>query len=169
MNAEDILKYGHQSLLQSLDGLSEAEAYTPGAMGVWSVREIVAHLVAYEQMLAELLGSMLGKIEAPTLYRYLQDFQHFNEAEVHMRRDRSLAELRAAYESAHESVMVSIAKIQPTVRRQQGLLTWFGSEYDLEDFLVYNCYGHKREHSAQIAVYRDYLLQTIGKALGLQV
>jgi proline iminopeptidase len=28
-------------------------------------------------------------------------------------------------------------------------------EYALDDFIVYNYYGHKREHSAQIAVFRD--------------
>jgi hypothetical protein len=28
-------------------------------------------------------------------------------------------------------------------------------EYALDDYIVYAYYGHKREHSAQIAVFRD--------------
>jgi hypothetical protein len=30
-------------------------------------------------------------------------------------------------------------------------------EYALDDFIVYQYYGHKREHCAQIAVFRDKL------------
>ena len=39
--------------------------------------------------------------------------------------------------------------------RQSGTLPWYGMEYALDDFLVYIYYGHKREHSAQIAAFRD--------------
>jgi len=41
--------------------------------------------------------------------------------------------------------------------RQAGTLPWYGLEYALDDFLVYAFYGHKREHSAQIAAFRDRL------------
>jgi uncharacterized damage-inducible protein DinB len=30
-----------------------------------------------------------------------------------------------------------------------------GEEYDLEDFIAYQYYGHKREHSAQINIFKD--------------
>jgi hypothetical protein len=40
---------------------------------------------------------------------------------------------------------------------QTGLIPWYGAEYDLDDFLVYTYYGHKREHGAQIAVFRDQI------------
>jgi len=30
-------------------------------------------------------------------------------------------------------------------------------DYALDDFIVYTNYGHKREHSAQIAAFRDGL------------
>jgi hypothetical protein len=33
----------------------------------------------------------------------------------------------------------------------------YGLEYALDDFIVYAYYGHKREHTAQIAVFRDTL------------
>ena len=40
------------------------------------------------------------------------------------------------------------------VRRLNGMLPWYGAATDLEDFIVYSIYGHKREHAAQIAAYR---------------
>ena len=41
--------------------------------------------------------------------------------------------------------------------REVGTLPWDGEDYALDDFLVYGYYGHKREHSAQIAAFRDRL------------
>jgi hypothetical protein len=53
--------------------------------------------------------------------------------------------------------MTLAARISADVYRQNGTLPWYGSEYDLDDFIVYTFYGHKREHSAQIAAFRDWL------------
>jgi hypothetical protein len=38
---------------------------------------------------------------------------------------------------------------------KEGILKWYGAEYDLEDFIVYTFYGHKREHCGQIATFSD--------------
>jgi hypothetical protein len=45
MNATDILKYGQVTALQAINGLPESAWETPGACGVWSVKDIIAHLV----------------------------------------------------------------------------------------------------------------------------
>jgi hypothetical protein len=44
-----------------------------------------------------------------------------------------------------------------TIQPKPGTLPWYGPEYALDDFIVYSYYGHKREHSAQINVFRDQL------------
>jgi hypothetical protein len=38
MNAGDILKYGHEAVLQAIDGLSESEWRTTGVCGAWSAK-----------------------------------------------------------------------------------------------------------------------------------
>jgi hypothetical protein len=43
MNAGDILKYGQQTGLQAIDGFPEIAWETPGACGVWSGKDIIAH------------------------------------------------------------------------------------------------------------------------------
>ena len=35
--------------------------------------------------------------------------------------------------------------------RQIGAIPWYGPEYSLDDFVVYNIYGHKREHDPQLS------------------
>ncbi len=50
-----------------------------------------------------------------------------------------------------------VGRIPSETLRQNGTLPWYGMAYALDDFLVYAYYGHKREHSAQIAAFRDRL------------
>lgn len=157
MNTGDVLKYGHLTVLRSVDGLGEADWYTPGVCGVWSVKEILAHLASFEQMLVDLLKSLLGSSDTPTLDRFRQEHLSFNDDEVARRRDRTAGEVLGEYNRAYEEATALLSKIPLEVRRRNGVLPWYGPEYDLEDFIVYTFYGHKREHCAQIAVYRDRL------------
>jgi hypothetical protein len=48
MNAVDVLKYGHLTLLQAPDGLPQSKWETPDVCGVWSVKEIMSYLASYE-------------------------------------------------------------------------------------------------------------------------
>ena len=66
MNASDILKYGHHTVLRAIDGLPEAEWETGGVCGVWAVKDIIAHLASYEQVLAEVLSSFQSNSVLPS-------------------------------------------------------------------------------------------------------
>ena len=161
MNAEDVLLYGHQTVLQAVDGLPEQEWGVGGVCGVWSVREIIAHLASFEQALVELLGAFLDGEPMPTIERWGADPERFNDDEVARRQQMSPAEVMAEYAAAHERTLALMRSIPLKARRQAGTLPWYGPEYDLEDFVAYSFYGHKREHSAQICVFRDPLSRAL--------
>lgn len=158
MNATDILKYGHLTVLQSIEGLPEADWETAGVCGVWSVKNIIAHLASFEHMLVDVLKTLLDDGPFPMLEKMgAIGPEEFNNTEVAARRDMTVAETLAEYNEVQAQTMQLLAKIPADVRRQTGTLPWYGTEYDLDDFIVYSFYGHKREHSAQIAVFRDTL------------
>lgn len=108
-------------------------------------------------MLVDLLRSLLGSSDTPTLDRFRQAALLFNDDEVARRRDRTVDDILAEYNRAYEETAGLLAQLPLEVCRRNGVLPWYGPEYDLEDFIVYTFYGHKREHCAQIAVYRDRL------------
>jgi uncharacterized protein (TIGR03083 family) len=157
MNTLDILRYGNRTLLAALEGLPHAEWDTPGVCGVWSAKDILAHLASYEHLLADVLGTFLGRDAGPTWQGYAQSGAQFNDLEVDRRKGMTVPEVLAEYEAAHEQVMERAAQIPVATYRQNGTIPWYGPEYCLDDLIVYNSYGHKREHSAQIHVYRDQL------------
>ena len=155
MDAEDILKYGHRTLMGGLEKIPLGQWSTPGVCGYWSVKDIVAHLASYEQVLIEVLGNLIDGRPTPTLILYANE--NFNDLQVDQRQANSPVQVRAEYKDSYQKAQQLISQVPVETRRQKGVLAWYGSEYDLEDFLVYTFYGHKREHSAQIAVFKDRL------------
>jgi hypothetical protein len=156
MNAYDILLYGHKTVMDTLDGLDESQWLVEGVCGVWSVREIITHLASYEKLLVDILGSLVNPGSTPTLDRMLAHGPlGFNDLEVSDRAGYDAAAALAEYQETQAQTMALVTQIPLEMQRQKGVLSWYGEGYDLEDFLVYTYYGHKREHGAQIAGFRD--------------
>jgi uncharacterized protein (TIGR03083 family) len=156
MNAHDILKYGNGTVLGAVAGLPDADWETGGVCGFWSVKNIVAHLASYELVLVDVLGGFLGAATTPLLAAF-QSGEGFNDQQVDARATLSPAETMAEYVAAHERTLSLLAQIPAEKLPEPGTLPWYGAEYALDDFLVYAYYGHKREHCAQIAVFRDQI------------
>lgn len=157
MNASDVLKYGHLTLLGTLDAVPATAWERPGVCGVWSVKQIVEHLASYEEVLVDILTASLRPVPTPALDRFRQLGPAFNDHEVAARDHLAPDAALAAYTDAHAQAMALIADIPPQTLRQVGTIPWYGAEYALDDLIVYMFYGHKREHGAQIAGFRDHL------------
>jgi hypothetical protein len=76
---------------------------------------------------------------------------------VAARREHSAPDVLAEYESAFARSAKLAARIPADIYREAGRLPWYGAEYALDDLVVYQYYGHRREHMAQVAVYADTL------------
>lgn len=157
MNATDILKYGQATALQAIDGFPETEWETPGACGVWSVKDIIAHLASYEEVLVDILSGFVGRHPTPCLDKFIELGGQFNDIEVERRKGRTVREILDEFNDTHAQVMALAKQMSLEQFRHTGTLPWYGMEYSLDDVLVYMYYGHKREHSAQIAAFRDHL------------
>ena len=93
----------------------------------------------------------------PTLNAFIELGGQFNDSEENGRKEKSIQDVLAEFNDTHFQVMSLFATLPAETLRQSGTLPWYGMDYALDDVLVYMYYGHKREHSAQIAAFRDYL------------
>jgi hypothetical protein len=157
MNAADVLTYGHHTVLQTLEGFPESEWESAGVCGYWSARDVIAHLACYEHLLVEMVAVMEGADPGHLLGLRMEQGDQFNDRQVAMYQDKSGAEVVTAYEQAFNQSHSLVAAISQEQLRQVGTLPLYGPEYAFDDMLVYQYYGHKREHSAQIAAFRDRL------------
>lgn len=156
MNASDVLQYGHDFVMRNLD-LPMEHWDTPNVCGVWSVKDIIAHLASFEYVLVEVLTSFVGKGPTPYLEQVTGNPQEFNDFQVGIRTDRGPAAVLAEYEGKVAETLGLITEIPAEVLRRAGTLPWYGAEYALDDYIVYQFYGHKREHTSQINVFKDAL------------
>ena len=165
MNTVDVLKYGHGTVQQAVNGLSDSAWEKAGACGVWSIKNLIAHLASFEHVLKEVLAGMVESethtstpsATTPYLSRFIDAEAQFNDTEVDARKGKTAMETLAEYDDTHSQVMSLIARIPEETRRQPGTLPWYGASYALDDFIVYAFYGHKREHCGQIGIFRDRL------------
>lgn len=154
MNARDVLTFGNLTLLGAIDGVTPANAEIPGACGVWSIKQLVAHLASYEQVFTDVLAADLGATTTPRLDRFLELGDRFNDIAVADRDSLAFDQTIAEYSRHYEDAMASLAQLAPERLREPGTLPWYGLEYSLDDLIVYQQYGHKREHAGEIGVFR---------------
>ena len=158
MDAMSIMKYGQQTVLRTLEAFPESAVDVSGACGYWSVNDIIAHLASYELVLIDVFTTFAGAGPTPYLDKVTgEGGQAFNDAEVSRRHRMPLREVLTEFEDAHRRALASAEKIPPELFVKAGTLPWYGMEYALDDYIVYQFYGHKREHSAQIAAFRDVI------------
>jgi hypothetical protein len=158
MNILDILEFGHRTLRTTLDGVAMQHWETPGVCGYWSIKEIAAHLASYEQWHVDVVHNLLDDGAAtPILDLMLSSHNEFNAVEVPRRSVKTAEEVLADYENFHDQLMELVRELPKDTFTANGTLPWYGEQYCLDDFLVYTNYGHKREHSAQVNVFKDTL------------
>jgi hypothetical protein len=158
MNAHDILMYGNRTVLQTLEGIPEQFREEEGVCGWWSVKLIVAHLASFELVLADVLSHALDGGPTPNLDRMRElGGQGFNDYAVGSRQAKSYAAIFGEYAEAHARTLNLVVRIPPEQLRQPGTIPWYGMEYAIDDLIVYQYYGHKREHMAQVNVFQDVL------------
>jgi len=156
MHVSDILMYGHLTVQHTVEQFPAAEVETTGACGYWSVKDLVAHFSSFEWALVDILNQFVHPGHpTPVLDAFIQRDDTFNDAQVNQRQGLSFAEVYAEYQAAHAQVRDLAAQLPTDLWRQAGALPWYGEAYDLEDFVVYTYYGHKREHCGQIATFSD--------------
>jgi hypothetical protein len=157
MNAADILKYGHRTVLQTIADLPADAWEMPGACGVWTCKDIIAHLASFEHVLVDILATFLGGNPTPSLDLFRDPNGDFNDGQVALRKGSTVDEILTEYSDTCAQTMELIGRIPAETLRQSGTIPWYGAEYALDDLIVYMYYGHKREHAAQIAAFRDQL------------
>ena len=148
MNALDVLMYGQRTVRASIDRYG-ADDWERIALGVWTAKDLLGHLGAFEVRFADQLGTFVGAEPASDLMS--ADPRTFNDDQAAVRKDWPLEQVRAEFLDAHERAMRHAVAITPDLWREVGTIPWYGPEYSLDDLVVYQMYGHKREHDPQLS------------------
>jgi hypothetical protein len=148
MNTLDVLMYGQRTVRSTIDRYG-SDDWGRIALGVWTAKDLLGHLGAFEVRFADVVAGFAG--EEPESDLMSADPRTFNDDQAAVRKDWPIEQVMSEFLDAHERVMRHASAIAPEVWREVGTIAWYGPEYSLNDLVVYQMYGHKREHDPQLS------------------
>ncbi len=148
MNAVDMLMYGQRSVVATIGRYGPTD-WDRIALGVWTAKDLLGHLGAFEVRFADQLAAFVD--EPPDSDLMSVDPRTFNDVQAAVRKDWPIDQVMDEFRRAHDRVMGRAKRISPEVWREVGTIPWYGAEYSLDDLAVYQMYGHKREHDPQLS------------------
>lgn len=158
---DDVLKYGNLTVLNTLESVPQDEWETPNVCGIWSVKNIVAHLASYELLLTDIfMGLIDPEADKPLFAEYAAG--DFNDKQVDQRASMTPKTILQEYRDGYDAAIVLLDRIPLETRSQPGTIPWYGKEYSLDDLIVYMYYAHKREHMAEVNVFKDVAKRAAG-------
>lgn len=108
----DRIQQTRAALEQTISQLNDAQLVAPGAASGWSVKDHLAHLAVWELSLAALLQRYprhaAMEVDEAT---YLCGADAINEIVYQRNKDRSLAEVLAAFRQAHQQVLAALDRL----------------------------------------------------------
>jgi uncharacterized damage-inducible protein DinB len=143
----------HRKLKQTLAKLTKSQIVNDIIMGDWSVKDVIAHISAWNLEITRSIDEVLQK-KAPW---YLSKGETaFNIAEVEKRRDWSLQEVLDEWESSFDSLTHRIEEITAEEWNIDTGLSWAdGSALSMASLFGYRYRGegHEGGHAIQIREY----------------
>jgi hypothetical protein len=148
MNTIDVLMYGQRTVLRTM-ARYRPDDWSKIALGVWTSKDVLGHLGAFEVRFADVLATF---VDAPVVSGLLDvDPQTFNDDQAALRADWTIEQVTDEFLAAHERVMTHARALPMGRWSEVGTIPWYGLEYSLDDLVVYQMYGHKREHDPQLS------------------
>ena len=132
----------HARLMALLAPLSDEELSQPGVTQPdnWSVKDHLAHLTWWSSRMIDVVGGAPDPIEALPIADKSED--SINATVYALNRDRSLADVRAAFDAGHERLLRFIATIP-----DEALARRYG-------FISGNADGHYDEHARMVEAWQ---------------
>lgn len=132
----------HGALVGVLEGWDEERAARVGVNAQWSVKDVLAHIAAWEAEGAGVLARLREGDDGPRFDKATID--GFNAAAVEERRARSFRELREEYDGAHRLVAEALDALPEEVDESS-------REYRFAEIVAVI---HPTHHAAQIEEWR---------------
>jgi hypothetical protein len=127
--------------------LSVADINQPGAVGVWSVKDVLAHIAFWERYAVSILQAVAHG-ETPILPAD-DETERRNASVVAQYYQRSLAAVIADWQQAREDLLDALADLDNVDLNDPDRFPWSAGR-SLLDRIAGNSYDHEQEHIEQI-------------------
>jgi len=130
--------------------LSVAQINQPGAVGAWSVKDVLAHIAFWECYAVNIIRDAL-RGETPVLVAE-DDTERNNASVVAQYYQRSLSAVIADWQQAREDLIEQLEQLTDDDLNDPDRFPWSDGR-TLLDRIAGNSYDHEQEHIEQIRVW----------------
>jgi uncharacterized peroxidase-related enzyme len=150
------LGYSRSQLLKVIEGLSNREMTHLPIYGEWTIKDVLAHVIGWDERVIKTLPLMLAHraSEIPDV-----EVDAHNRQSVAAWRDKSLAEVIVAIKATHRQIMQVLSKLDDLeidMRRER-----YGRVITIRSYVVDVMMEHEREHALEIEQWRQTLKQNV--------
>jgi len=149
------LNIEQQELMDAIAGLQVETMLEPGVNGEWSVKDILAHLSAWEAELVKLLWqARQGKRPTTIHFSKDRDIDKTNLTWHAERKDRPLELVLEDLQAVRKQTLRRVAEFTDKELNDPQAFKWL-REFPLWEWIASDTFGHGPEHIAQIKAWRQ--------------
>ena len=154
MTVIEELQAAREALLQAIDGLTDDQMLRVGAVGIWSVKDVLAHLVSWEAELVTTLSQLeQHKQRAPRIVN-IDDIDEWNDEQYHVNARRPLEGVLEDFHGVHKHLVQAVETLSDRVLDDNRLFPWMEGE-PLSYLIAENAVWHEEEHADDIRAWRE--------------
>ena len=146
----DQLRQARETLLAALDGLQQDALLRPGVVGLWSVKDILAHLCAWESELITALSKL--DTQMPEIMK-IEDINAWNADQYHLNAPRPLDMVLEDFEGVHKHLLQAVQALDDKTLNDARKFRWMEGE-PLAYLVTANASWHEEEHAEKIQEWR---------------
>ncbi len=135
-----------RELHDAIQGLSDDSLLEAGAVGQWSIRDVLAHVTAWDEEALKALPVILEGGRVPRYSTLYGGIDAFNAQAQGRKMGLSLEQVFAELEGTHQRLLSYLKGVQDAA---------FNRENRFLRRLRQDTYGHYREHAGQIRAWRE--------------
>jgi hypothetical protein len=152
---EDLLNElasSRSELLAAFSGLTPEEMLITGVTGLWSVKDILAHLVAWESEVVTGLNQVQNK-RVPSMLK-IEDIDEWNDEQYRISVRRPVDVILSDLEGVHKMLRGMLEDFDARSLSDNRRYPWMEGE-PLSYLIEENVLLHEREHAAEIRAWRE--------------
>lgn len=150
------LESGHENLMVLLDDVPEEELTRPGAVGTWSVKDVLSHLLIWEAETIKLLYMARLKHKPQTAHFKTITDDEQNSIWYEQFKDRPYTSVWNDYAAIRDQTIERLAEFTDTDLNNTSLFPWLQGRslaHLIESFIL----EHETEHTLAVKTWREKL------------
>lgn len=150
----EALEASHEQFLALIEGVSQADLTQPGAVGEWSVKDVMSHLLIWEAETIKLLYvARLGRKPATAHFKSVSDDEQ-NAVWYEQFKDREYEMVWNDFVSIRDQTLERISTYSDADLNNPKLFPWLRGQ-SLSQLLESYLLQHEAEHIAALTAWRE--------------